>query len=516
MKSNTHTFVPIPSGKGVALALTIREAAVSTTSRALICILALIAAAGTVYGQPAARSSHVPGRLLVQFKAGVPDSRANGVLSSLQSWSTAQIAEIGVHIVQLPPGADENAFANAFRGRSEVAFAELDQLVPPADITPNDPWFANWESHLRKISAPTAWSTTTGSSAITIAIIDTGVDGTHEDLATKMVPGWNIYSNNSNTSDVYGHGTQVAGTAAAASNNGLGVASVCWNCMIMPVLVSDSGGNATFSNIASGITWAANHGARVASTWAVSDSSTVKSAAQYFQSKGGVVVAAAGNGSTFDSNPDNPYMLTISATDPNDNLYSWSNTGNNIDLAAPGCVYTTLKGGGYTTACGTSFSTPIVAGVAGLVLSVNPSLTPSQVTTILQQNADDFGPAGWDPSYGWGRVNAARAVAAAASVQSPPTVSFQSPTSGSTISGTVSTQVSASSTVGIASVSLYLDSVLTGTALASPYTWSVNTTTMNNGSHSFVAVAKDTLGNSSSTTSSVNVSNSVSDTSPRS
>jgi subtilisin family serine protease len=149
----------------------------------------------------------------------------------------------------------------------------------------------------------------------------------------------------------------------------------------MPIRVSDSTGSASYSNLAAGLNWAADHGARVANiSYIVSGSATVTSAAQYMQSRGGVTVSSAGNYSTFDSSADNPYILTVTATDPNDVLYSWSNTGNNVDLAAPGCVYTTNNSGGYSSGCGTSFSAPIVAGVAALVQSVNPGLTPSQLT----------------------------------------------------------------------------------------------------------------------------------------
>ena len=124
----------------------------------------------------------------------------------------------------------------------------------------------------------------------------------------------------------------------------------------------------------------------------VTTSSTVTSAARYFYDHGGVVTSAAGNYSTFDSTTDNPYILTVSGTDLNDALYSWLNTGNNVDLAAPGCAgNTTTNGGGYASACGTSFA-PIVAGVAALVLSRNPSLPPAQVTTILRQSSDHLGP----------------------------------------------------------------------------------------------------------------------------
>ncbi|MGA2120116.1 MAG: S8 family serine peptidase [Bryobacteraceae bacterium] len=285
---------------------------------AVLCLAMLVAGADGLNAQMQS-GDFVAGRLLVQFKAGVPDSVATGVLSGLQSWSAGQIPQIGIHIVQLPPGARENELAHELRRRPEVGFAELDRVVPPAAITPNDPYYANWEWHLPKISAPAAWSTTAGSSNVVIAIIDTGVESTHQDLSAKLVPGWNIYNNDSDTADVYGHGTLVAGAAAAITDNGLGVASVCWQCMIMPVRVSDTSGKATFSNLAAGVTRAADYGARVANmSYQVSTSSTITSAAQYFMSKGGVVTSAAGNAGLFVTVSPNAYMLTIGGSDPND------------------------------------------------------------------------------------------------------------------------------------------------------------------------------------------------------
>src|SRR6185295_3498873 len=114
-----------------------------------------------------------------------------------------EIPGIGVHILDLPPGVDEEIFARSLRLQPEVEFAELDRIVPPADMAPNDFWYSS-EWHLSKIAAGNAWPTTTGSSSITIAICDTGVDATHPDLAPKMVPGWNVYNNNADTSDVHG------------------------------------------------------------------------------------------------------------------------------------------------------------------------------------------------------------------------------------------------------------------------------------------------------------------------
>ena len=466
-----------------------------------------------------AGSPFVPGRILVQFRPETTKSRGRRLIAQAGAIDTGEIPGIGVHIVELPTGADEEAFVHAFKLQSEVDSAELDRIVAPADVIPNDPWYAGWQWHLPKISAPTAWSTTTGSSTIVIAVLDTGVDGSHADLMNKLVNGWNIYNNNSDTSDVNGHGTNVAGVVGAQSNNGTGVAGVCWAARIMPVRISDTTGSATYSTMASGLTWAADHGARVANiSYMASDSSTVRSAAQYFQNHGGVVTSSAGNYSAFNSSPDNPYILTVSAMDINDLFSSFSNYGNNIDLVAPEGGYTTARGNSYMYAGGTSFSSPVVAGVAGLALSVNPSLTGAQVQDILKQSADDFGTSGWDVYFGWGRVNAARAVAAAGSGGGgdtlPPTVSFTYPSNGASVSGSINVQVAASDNVGVASVSLKVDGVLLGSDNTAPFAFTWNTPGVSDGVHSLTATALDAAGNVANASLSVTVNNAGDTTAP--
>ena len=463
---------------------------------------------------------HVPSRLLVGFRQGVPDSQVEAVVQSLQGRGHEQIPGTNVHVVALPANANENAFNNAFKNRPEVEFVELDEIVPISAVTPNDPGYTAWQSpYLSQISAPSAWSSTTGSGSVVIAIIDTGVDGTHPDLASKMIAGWNIYGKNSDTSDVYGHGTEVAGTAAAASNNGLGVAGVCWQCLIMPVRISDAKGNATYSNMASGISWAASHGARVANlSYEASTSSTVTQAAQTFMNAGGVVTVAAGNGGAFLSAADKPYVLTVGGIDTNNTLSSWSNYGNIIDLVAPGCVYTTFRGGGYGAACGTSFSAPLVAGVAALMFSANPALTPANVMSMLQQSASDLGAAGWDTLFGWGDVNAYGAVTLALTGAptggTPPSVSITTPASNTTVSGMVATTASATSTSGISSVTFLVDNGLLCTVSTSPYSCSWNSGNYANGSHAVSATARDSAGNSSTASVTVNVSNGADVTPP--
>ena len=442
----------------------------------------------------------VRGRLLVKFKATIDRPHSQQLIAALGARDESEIPGAGVHIVELPPQASERAFANAFQSRPEVEFAELDWLIAAQQILPNDPLFPAW--YLERIDAPNAWPTSTGSSNITIAILDTGVDATHPDLAAKIVPGRNIYNNNDDTLDVFGHGTPVAGIAGAASNNGIGVASVAWNCAIMPVRISDLSGMATASNTASGLTWAADHGARVANvSYYITGSKTISSAARYFQSKGGVVTAAAGNYGVQETTPDDPYILTIGATDPQDVLYSYSNYGSNLDLVAPGNNTTTLIGGLYGAGGGTSFASPVIAGVAALVFSTNPALTPVEVIEILKQSADDLGSAGWDTTYGSGRVNAARAVSAAAATRgvvdsTAPSVTIVSPQFGQQLTGSsTSVQVATADNVGVVKNELYVDSVLAATSTTAPFTIKWNSRKAASGAHELQCKAHDRAGN---------------------
>src|ERR1051325_708904 len=480
----------------------------------LSCALILLSLSFPFHKASAQREEErfVPGRVLVKFRDNVGVDHARQIVAALGTREADELPGIGVMVLDLPEQADEAAFAHALAARGDVAFAELDRIVPPADVTPNDPWFGSWEWYLTKIGAPAAWSITTGDKSIIIAILDTGVESTHPDLQAKLAPGWNVYDNNSDTHDVYGHGTMVAGTAAASSNNAQGVAAIAWNCPIMPIRISALDGTASYSAMASGLTWAADHGARVANlSYKASTSATVTSAASYFESKGGGVTAAAGNQATFDSSSDNPNILTVSATDVNDLLYAYSNSGNNIDLAAPGLVFTTNPGATYANTGGTSVAAPIVAGAGALVLSANPTLTGTQVQDILKQSADDLGPTGWDTSYGWGRVNVGRAVSlASGSAQrdmTPPIVAFVSPTNGATVSGNLSITISASDNAVLSSVTLTIDGAAAGIDTSAPYTFTWNTINVANGTHTFAATALDASGNSSSVTLSVLVSN---------
>jgi hypothetical protein len=479
------------------------------------------AAAGAppVAAQPGANAApFVPRRVLVKFHEDVPDSQADEIIAELGAREIGRIDQIGVRIVQVPASGGEEDSARRFCSRPEVGYAELDYLLHADDIVPNDPLFSQ-QWHLPKISCPTAWSSTTGTSSVTIAIVDTGTNPV-SDLGGKLVPGWDFDRNDSNTSDVYGHGTWVAGTAAAVGDNEVGVAAPAWQCLVMPIRVANQYGWAQVSNIANGIVYAADHGCRVANaSFAATSYQVVSNAAQYMTGKNGVVTISAGNTGQFVSYPDNPYILTVSATDQNDQLASFTTTGNYVDLSAPGVgIVTTAMDGSYQSVSGTSFSAPLTAGVAALVMSVNPSLTGMQVQAVIKQSVDDLGPTGWDPGYGWGRLNAARAVSYALNPGNldltPPSVSMNFPSSGSTLTGVTLIGAAASDNVSVKAISFWLDGILIGCAGNAPYQINWNSGTVVNGAHTLMALAVDEVGNTSQASVSVTTNNGIGDTSP--
>src|SRR5260370_16145068 len=267
--------------------------------------------------------------------------------------------------------------------------------------------------------------------------------------------------------------------------------------------------------MASAITYAADHGVRIVnlSLAGSSSSSTLESAVSYDWNKGTVVFASAGNYST--STPYYPAACTnavaVSATTASDTLSSYSNYGNWIVISAPGdSILTPLNGGGYGHLSGTSFSSPIAASVAALVLSVRPSLSASALVSLLEQNTDDLGAPGFDPYFRCGRVNAYKPVLAAAKMAvstAPPVVSISSPASGATVSGTISVQGTATDNAGVTNIEFYVDSQLVASTPSSPFPFSWNTASVPNGSHTRMVKAYDGSPNVGQTSVTVNVGN---------
>ncbi|AMK77923.1 peptidase S8 [Methylomonas methanica] len=445
------------------------------------------------------------GQILVQPKAGLPKAEFEKILRFNGSYIAENIGSSAIHIINVPENA-EAAVARALSKNPHIEFAELDMAVPLSAV-PNDPQFANaW--HLSKIQSPNAWDVSKAD-GITIAILDSGVDGTHPDLAAHMVPGWNAVDSGSVTADINGHGTAVAGAAAAVTNNASGVAGVAWNAKIMPIrITNDAGGYAYWSDVARGLNWAVDNGADVANlSYAASDSATVASAAQYMRSKGGLVLVAAGNDGLDPGLADNINLIVVSATDANDAKASFSNYGKYIDVAAPGVsILTTNNGGTYAAWYGTSLATPVAAGVVALIQAANPKLTPDNVEKILKSSADKVSGVNFDPNYGYGygRVNAANAIKTAINTVSSdsqaPIAAILSPSAGSVVSGLASVAVAASDNVSVSQVSLFANGALVGTDGVAPYQFSWDTSSSVNGNVNLTATAIDSAGNSGSST----------------
>lgn len=310
------------------------------------------------------------------------------------------------------------------RARPPVKRADPDtRPKPAAPANPNDPlWSGSWS--LARTNAAAAWSLTSGAPETVVAILDTGVDLSHPDLQGSLVQGYDVVNRDDDPTDDHGHGTMVAGVVAARANNGLGGVGACSRCSVMPVKVIAANGSGNAADVAEGIRWATDHGAQVLNlsfTLSGSDES-VAQAIDYARGKGVVVVAAAGNAGTADVTfpASYPGVVGVAGTDVADARYDWSSYGGWVRLAAPGCNLTTAPGAGYGDFCGTSSATAFVSGIAGLVRSFAPNLSPDAIEQALAGSAlrvGDFVSAGRvDAGAALGALQAARAAGSAPAV----------------------------------------------------------------------------------------------------
>ncbi|HEY0586486.1 MAG TPA: S8 family serine peptidase, partial [Pseudoduganella sp.] len=308
-----------------------------------------------------------------------------------------------------------------------------------------------------------------------------------------------------------------------AGNNALGVAGVSGQSKIMPLRIAyknaaDGLCYAYASTIANGVTYAADHGAKVVnvSFTNAANSTAVQSAGNYLKGKGGLLFVCANNNNRDEGFTPSTALIAVSSTDSADNRSSFSSYGAFVSLSAPGSsIYTTNKGGGYGAWNGTSFASPVAAGVAALVMSANPSLTADQVQSILFTTAVDLGAAGRDTYFGYGRVNAAAAVLKAkgstvVADTTKPVVSIAAPLGSSTVSGVVPVSINATDNVGVTRVELKVNSTVIGTDTSAPFAFSWDSKGVVNGMASLTAVAYDAAGNvAGSAPVSVNVANST-------
>jgi len=305
-----------------------------------------------------------------------------------------------------------SSFVGEIQKRSLSRYIEPNMKVQ-VQLVPNDPYWTNqWGP--KKIEADYAWNTTTGDPSVMVAVVDTGIFYTHDDLAANYVSGGYDWANNdADPMDDHGHGTHCAGIIAAVLNNGIGIAGLA-QIRIMAEKVLTSGGWGYWNWIANGIINATDCGANIISMsiGGYSDSELVREAVKYAYDSGALIVAAAGNDNTnmklYPAGYDE--VIAVAATDQYDNKASFSNWGDWIELAAPGVsIYSTVPWG-YEYASGTSMACPHVSGVAALAWSQYSNKSRDWLRMWLRYTADDLGSPGFDVYYGHGRVNARKSV----------------------------------------------------------------------------------------------------------
>lgn len=302
---------------------------------------------------------------------------------------------------------------------SKVKFSGLSRYVEPnvrfeVNFVPNDPdWSKQWGP--MKIEADAAWNIQMGDSSVLVAIIDTGVDWDHPDLAANYVPlGYDWVNNDPDPMDDHGHGTHCAGVIAAVLNNGVGMAGLA-QVRVMAEKGLDSGGGGWSDDLAKAIVHAVDQGADVLScSWgSYAESTVIHEALEYAYGRGVLIVGAAGNDATSVEHYPAGYdeVIAVTATDEFDDPAGFTNSGDWVEVAAPGVhVYSTVWDNSYVHMSGTSMSAPHVSGVAALIWSQFPSMTRDQVRAQLRYTADDLGASGFDNYYGYGRINARKAV----------------------------------------------------------------------------------------------------------
>ena len=355
------------------------------------------------------KPTYLPGVLLVRFKAGVSYARGSKLLLGLGATTQVRIPQLRTRVVSVDPSQRKRVLAR-LRASQLVADAQLDEVLHTSGTTLNDTFFSR-QWGLKLSGFTTAWQKTHGTRPIVVAVLDTGVNASSPDLAGVVRPGVDLVNGDASAADDNGHGTAVAGVIAARGGNGIGGAGVCWKCSILPIKVMGADGNGDLATVAAGIVRATDMGAKVVdlSLGGPAGEPTLQQAVSYAASKGVLVAAAAGNsGLAVPFYPANyPGVISVGGTDMRDTLYGWSEHGLWVRVSAPGCNVAPLLHGGYGEFCGTSSATPVVAGLAGYLLSVRPNATAAQLVTLIEKTARRI-----HTGVQFGRINAAAALAA--------------------------------------------------------------------------------------------------------
>ena len=293
----------------------------------------------------------------------------------------------------------------------EINKYSMEESLDLLEVTPNDEGFA-FQYYLKEINATKAWNTTIGN-LLPVAILDTGVDVMHPDLAGKLLDESDL--NNSNFKDEIGHGTGVAGIIAANTNNNQGVAGIAWNAKIVPMKITNENGEATISTVVTALDQAYEKGIMIVQISLSTNmySEILKEAIKEAQDRDILIISSSGNSGIQEPRYPAAFdgVIGVGAVNQFKQIESYSTTGEHITLVAPGnSICTISPDSSYISASGTSFASPQVVGAAILVWSLAPNLSSSEVRDILIQSAEDLGEPGKDLVYGYGHLNAQKAV----------------------------------------------------------------------------------------------------------
>lgn len=346
---------------------------------------------------------HAPKQLLIKFKEGTTADK----MYTLHKKAKCNVAETYEDLgwYRIESRKKMQRMLKHYKDHVLIEHVEPNYYLQ-ASFTPNDPFFP-YQYNLPKINAPAAWDISQSNSSVKIAIIDTGVQLNHPELAGKILPGYDYVDYDNIPEDGNGHGTHVAGIAASITNNGVGIAGVAPLASIVPLRVLDNNGQGTTGNVGNGLVYAANNGIQVVnlSLGGPTGEAFLQAAVQYAWDRGAVIIAAAGNDNT--SYPivpaSYPNVIAVASTNPSDLKSNFSNYGSWVDMAAPGdTILSTYLGGSYAYLSGTSMAAPHVAGVAALLAARGK--TNAQIRDALCFASDPVSGSGVYWTYG--RLNA--------------------------------------------------------------------------------------------------------------
>ena len=352
---------------------------------------------------------------MVKYKEGV-DEETRAAMNELYGVEEVDVIGEGedkVIVLKVKEGYSVEEAIENYENDENIDYSEPDYIMHFLYI-PNDTYYNSQKAVLGIIKAPEAWDITKGS-PVKVAVIDSGILKSHEDLATNIVSGYSAISSLNYWDIKLSHGTNVAGVLGAIGDNQKGVAGINWEAQIMAVKVDDASGKVVTSDVAKGIRWAADNGAKVInlSLMTATDNSTLKSAIDYAYGKGCVIVAGSGNDGKLGVGYPARYPNVIAVGAVAGDLVSriaWSNYGPGLDVITPGSYYTTSSTGGYASVSGTSFASPQVVGLASLLLGIDPELTQQQIKKYIIDGCTDLGPEGWDEETGYGLINMAKSL----------------------------------------------------------------------------------------------------------